>query len=156
MCMHATEPCRGRRTVLWRFSPPILLEVPGIGLRSPCLCSKYSYSLSHCAGPLSAPVSLSCLLKSVLYSTVLKCNQIALPLKSILPVGAQPRTALDHSKVCTFDSGLASSSSRVLKSSSSGTTHLILAEFLSPLFYPSALAQEMTLLHHPRHLLNTC
>lgn len=109
MCMHATEPCGGWRTVLWRFSPPILLEVPGIGLRSPGLCSKYSYSPSHCAGPLSAPVSLSCSLESVLYSTLLKCSRIALPLKSILPVGAQPRTALNCSKVCTFDSGLASS-----------------------------------------------
>lgn len=58
MYVHATEPCRGRRTVLWHFSPPILLEVPGIGLRSPGLCSKYSYSLSHCAGPLSARLSV--------------------------------------------------------------------------------------------------
>lgn len=96
--------------------------------------------------PSFCPVSRSCLLESVLYSTVLKCNPMALPLKSILPVGAQPRTALDCSKVYTFDSDLASLSSRVSKSSSSETTHLTLAEFPSPLFCPSILAQEMTIL----------
>lgn len=134
----------GRRTVLQRFSPPTLLEIPGMGPRSQV--SAASTLTGSLCWPSFCPVSRSCLLESVLYSTLLKCNPMVLPLKSILPVGAQPRTALDCSKVCTFDSDLASSSSRASKSSSSETTHLTLAEFPSPLFCPSILAQEMTIL----------